>query len=839
MKLFFDIALHDKQFDIFINKSRFRVVVAGRRFGKCLDGDSRVQMADGTVKKIADVKAGDVVTSLNEDTYVLEPKKVQHMMSNGVKETITIRTSARKIRCTPNHPLLANNEWRDASDIKPGDLIGVAKTNSFGSKSQPREKIMFMAAWLAEGSKYVVTNQSPEVIEILRECAKYYGLSVVSDDGLNWRFTDQRGPGRWKDSKNAVREMLEKEGLWGKTSKTKFIPDWVYELPKTDLALFLNVMFATDGTICKRGKSHAIEIGLANEEMVFQIAELLSKFGIRGSVYKKAHKAKSSVSGENFVSWTFTTSDSKHVLAFVDQIGAIGKEAAVENARHTALSSRGNCNTYLPIKYESFIDHLKYQPKETTKFGGYNCCLSRDLPDELRLSLNSWRKQRTDRVSRYRYEQIRGSSDGFFDPIADGDVAWEEVISVEASERVETFDLTIEGNHNFVANGIITHNTILSKAEVLSFAGENPGSNVWYVAPTYRMAKQIMWRELIRSIPRAWIRASNSTTLDIELINGSVIGLRGADKPDSLRGVEVNFLVMDEMQDIKPEAWEAALRPTLAKTRGRVLFVGTPKAYNYLYKLYMLGQKEELKKYRVWESWQLPTITSPFIPLSEIESAKADMDPRTFRQEFLASFESISGRVYYNFDRKTHVGDYPFNPDLPIWVGQDFNVNPMTSVIMQKQPNGEVWVVDEIYQQNSNTSNVCSELERRYYRHTKTTVIYPDPAGGSRSTARGESDLDIFRERGFKRLKFRRQHPLVADRVNAVNKVLLGADGKIRLKIDKKCTHLIDSFEQTIFKEGSNDIDKRLNVEHITDALGYPIEIEFPRHKIEMIGISI
>lgn len=636
MKLYFDIALHQKQFEIFCDKSRFRVVVAGRRFGKCLDGDSRIQMADGTVKKIAVVKAGDMVMSLNEDTYALEPKMVQHMMSNGVKETITIKTSARKIRCTPNHPLLANNEWRDAGDIKPGDLIGVAKTNVFGDKSQPREKIMFMAAWLAEGNKYVVTNQSPKVIELLRECARYYGLTITSDDGLNWRFTDQRGSGRWKDSKNAVREMLESEGLWGKTSKTKFIPDWVYELPQSELALFLNVMFATDGSISKRGKIHAIEIGLANEDMVFQIAELLSKFGIRGSVYKKIHKAKSVVSGENFVSWAFTTSDSKHVMLFADLIGAIGKEDAVNAARATAASSRGNCNAYLPIRHEDFVRHLKYEPKETTKFGGYNCRLSRDLPDGLRVSLGSWRKQRTDRVSRYRYEQIRGSSDGFFDPIADGDVAWEEVISVEASERIETFDLTIEGHHNFIANGIITHNTILSKAEILSFAGENPGSNVWYVAPTYRMAKQIMWREMIKSIPKRWIKSSNSTTLDIELMNGSIIGLRGADKPDSLRGVEVNFLVMDEMQDIKPEAWDEALRPTLAKTRGRVLFVGTPKAYNYLYKLYMMGQREELKNFKIWKSWQLPTITSPFIPVSEIESAKADMDPRTFRQEFMA-----------------------------------------------------------------------------------------------------------------------------------------------------------------------------------------------------------
>lgn len=381
--------------------------------------------------------------------------------------------------------------------------------------------------------------------------------------------------------------------------------------------------------------------------------------------------------------------------------------------------------------------------------------------------------------------------------------------------------------------------TALSRAEILRAAGRNPGWNVWYVAPTYRMAKQIMWRELLLTIPRKWIVTANSTTLDITLINGSVIGLRGADKPDSLRGVEVNFLVMDEVQDIKPVAWEEALRPTLAKTRGRVIFTGTPKSFNFLYKLYRLGQREDMIKAGIYKSWQIKTIESPFIPEAEIEEARADMDPRSFLQEFEASFQSVSGRVYYNFDRDRHVKPCTFNPALPIWIGQDFNVSPMSSVIMQPQPNGEIWVVDEIYQQNSNTLAICNEIERRYWKYTRQIVIYPDPAGSARKSTRGETDLDIFRERGFKRIKYRKQHPAVIDRTNSVNKVLYDGSGRSRLFIDPKCRNLIDSLDQTIYKEGTNDIDKRLNVEHITDALGYCLEIEFPRHRTELIGISI
>ncbi|WP_051331776.1 LAGLIDADG family homing endonuclease [Methylocaldum szegediense] len=203
------------------------------------------------------------------------------------------------------------------------------------------------------------------------------------------------------------------------------------------------------------------------------------------------------------------------------------------------------------------------------------------------------------------------------------------------------------------------------------------------------------------------------------------------------------------------------------------------------------------------------------------------------------SFESSSGRVYYPFDRNVHVGDYPFNPDLPIWIGQDFNINPMSSVVLQPQRNGELWVVDEIVKYDSNVVEVSEEIERRYWRYHNRVTIYPDPAGGNKQHARGESSLDVFREKGFKRIKYRKKHPFVQDRVNAVNRQLRAADGTVRLRIDKSCRYLIQSLEQTLYKDdGSKEIDKEMGVEHSSDALGYPIEFEFPTRKVEVAGLS-
>jgi len=386
--------------------------------------------------------------------------------------------------------------------------------------------------------------------------------------------------------------------------------------------------------------------------------------------------------------------------------------------------------------------------------------------------------------------------------------------------------------------------TALSRVLIITRAKKRK-SKIWYVAPTYKMAKQIMWNDLLEAIPKRWIKKVNETRLEISLVNGTIIELKGADKGDSLRGVGVDFLVLDEFQDIDPETWTKVLRPTLADRRGDAIFIGTPKAYNYLYTLYKYGQRGETyvddkgrTRRNNWESWQFPTITSPFIPISEIEAARNDMDEKSFKQEFEASFETMSGRVYYPFDRNDHVGQYPFNPKLPIWVGMDFNIDPMSTVIFQPQKNGELWAVDEIVLFSSNTEEICEELEKRYWRHQVQIVVYPDPAGGQRQHARGETDLDILREKGFKRLKFRKKHPAVADRVNAVNRMLRAADGTIRLRVDERCTHFINALEQTIYKPGSRDVDKSGGTEHSADAGGYCIELEFPVRKVEIGGLS-
>lgn len=388
--------------------------------------------------------------------------------------------------------------------------------------------------------------------------------------------------------------------------------------------------------------------------------------------------------------------------------------------------------------------------------------------------------------------------------------------------------------------------TKLSSTEIMVASAEKSDQLIWYIAPTYQMARDLMWDGLKRVIPYQWIKKTNETRMSMEFINGSRIVLKGADKPDTLRGVGLNLVVLDEAQDMKEETWQEVIQPTLATTRGRAIFIGTPKSFNWLYDLYQLGQRpEHITDSRgkivenEWKSWQFPTSSSPFVPRSEIEARRRDMDPKSFAQEFEASFVNMSGRVYYAFDRTKHVGEYKFNPTLPIYIGMDFNIDPMSSIILQEQPDGEIWVVDEAILFGSNVQETADELSRRYYRYLNQISIYPDPAGNNRNHDRGETSLDILREAGFKNIYFKRKHPAVQDRVNSVNRLLFTANGEIRLRVDANCSGIINSLEQTTYKEGSREVDKAKGVEHAADALGYYVDFRHPMRQSNIIGISL
>ena len=351
---------------------------------------------------------------------------------------------------------------------------------------------------------------------------------------------------------------------------------------------------------------------------------------------------------------------------------------------------------------------------------------------------------------------------------------------------------------------------------------KDPDKTVWYIAPTYRQAKMITWKKLRKKlIDLKWAKKINETELSIELKNGSVIALKGADNYDSLRGIGLDYLVIDEFADVDPEAWYETLRPTLSDKQGGALFIGTPKGLNWAHDLFTASDEYPDE----WASFQFTTIEGGNVKAEEIEAARRTLDLRTFRQEYEATFETFSGRVFYAFDRKYNLKSWSDDPPAELHIGMDFNVDPMSAVVAARTRDG-LHVIDEIKIYGSSTDEMVQEIKTRF--PTSRIICYPDPAGAARKTsAGGRTDHTILRAAGFQ-VKAPHSHNPVRDGINAVNAKLRSSTGVTSLFFDPRCKYSIECLEKHTYKEGTSIPSKDEGWDHFNDALRYLVDYLFP-----------
>ena len=333
----------------------------------------------------------------------------------------------------------------------------------------------------------------------------------------------------------------------------------------------------------------------------------------------------------------------------------------------------------------------------------------------------------------------------------------------------------------------------------------------WIITPTYRQGKTTTWK-LLRAVFRNYDAQVNESELLVRLPNGAEIAIKGAEQENNLRGAGLDMVCMEEYSYIKPHVWEEIIYPMLTTTNGDALFIGTPNGYDHLYDAYLKGQGNDPE----WKSWQYTTLDGGFVPKEEIKKAKSMMDERAFKTEFLASFETTGNRAAYNFDRSIHVKKAEQLSSNIFW-SMDFNI--LGSVCLAcEYTDGTVHFFDEIRLPNSNTQMMANEMKKV----APYIPVYPDATGSARSTTSNRSDHQILRDNGF-RVISKKANPSVIDRLNALNRMLKDANGKVRMTIDPKCTNLIKDLEQT---QRTNDgrIDKRDEKRsHFLDACSYYI----------------
>jgi phage terminase large subunit-like protein len=280
---------------------------------------------------------------------------------------------------------------------------------------------------------------------------------------------------------------------------------------------------------------------------------------------------------------------------------------------------------------------------------------------------------------------------------------------------------TDESRFKVIAAGRRTGKSMLAAWRLIVSALEAKKGHVWYVAPTQQQARDIMWQQLLE-LGHPVIASSHINNMQVTLINGSMISLKGADRPETMRGIALKFVVLDEYADIKPTVFEQILRPALADLKGHCIFIGTPKGRNHFYDTYKMGQSKKPET-KDWKSWHFTSFDNPLLDEEEINVAKNTMSTFAFRQEFMASFEAPQSEIFKedwvvikDKDHEPEHGTYYMAVDLAGFENVSKQASnkkkylDQTSIAIVKVGDDNKWWVDKVDAGRWDIKEVCERI---------------------------------------------------------------------------------------------------------------------------------
>ena len=381
--------------------------------------------------------------------------------------------------------------------------------------------------------------------------------------------------------------------------------------------------------------------------------------------------------------------------------------------------------------------------------------------------------------------------------------------------------------------------SLLSRFIVLQWATDKPGI-YWIVSPTYRQGKQNHWNDLQKEVPPEWVAKKNEVDLSITLKNGSVIQLKGAENPDSLRGATIMGLVVDEIASIRnwDWLWSEVLSATILRHDAPVIFISTPKGFNAFYDLYQRGQSED----SIWKSWHFTSYDNTHLRKETIDEKKKELTEDTFYQEYMADFRKYTGLVYKEFQREIHVIE-PF--DIPdgwdVYRGFDFGSNnPTVCLFIAVDNDGNWFIVDEHYESTQTIDYHAGSINAKVLSK-RVTASYGDPSGAQFITEFSQRGIYITPatketstafntwvrykiEKVAEKLKIMPGHT-----VSSISSSDTWDGGMPSLFLFSTCTNTIREFETYRWKEKSvtqaqdlnePDVPEKAN-DHAMDALSY------------------
>ncbi|MBQ3350244.1 MAG: hypothetical protein IJG38_07580 [Thermoguttaceae bacterium] len=365
--------------------------------------------------------------------------------------------------------------------------------------------------------------------------------------------------------------------------------------------------------------------------------------------------------------------------------------------------------------------------------------------------------------------------------------------------------------------------------------------------PTQDQADQVAMDKLELLYPPGTIERVNMSKHYIDTIFNNRVYVKGMFNANRSEGVQYTGVILDEMSDMPPDILTSLL-PAMSHNCRFLFCIGVPKRSGIGSSMYRnICEEWDARMKAGNPSYARFHWTSVgIVPDDVIQRAKEILDDKSFREQYLASWETASGAVYYCYSRENVVEQTPIEPSLPLLIGCDFNVSPMSWVICQAKMNSigaatdTITVIDELRLYDTNTREALDCLWQKYGSHPGGFRFYGDAAGHQRNTAStsaAPSDYTIIAtdkrfydySQGGVDLNFPASNPPVFDRVTSVNAMLRSAAGKRRILVNKQCEFLIKDFERVSFKPGTKFIEKSdLELTHMSDALGYLVHAIAP-----------
>jgi replicative DNA helicase len=459
------------------------IIIAGRpSMGKCLTADAEILLSDGSVATIEDVyraRAGRLLTL--DDQWQFAPAEPSAFVDDGIKPVYEVTTRlGRQIRTTGSHPFLTIAGWQPIVRLRPGDHVAVPRRLPvFGAASLGEERVRLLAYLLSDsevdGPSLRFSRPDERLRADLRQAVESFGGLAVREElqpqGSTLVITaaeagpPRSGPfggalGRHGSIAPAVWEhedaapgtahplvtWLAALGTQRKWAGLRFIPPVVFTLRRPEMALFLNRLFAVDGSAGVQPDGQP-QIGFtsSSERLARQLQHLLLRFGIVASLRSRRIRHR----GTLRTAFQLDITDAPSIRSFLDDVGMLGHEDALARVAAALDPDREQAGRdVVPSGVWRRIEATRGEVSWRT------VAARMGLEDAADLEVG---RSALSRVRLLRLADALG--DRRLRALATSDVYWDEIVSIRPVGSSQVYDLTIPDTHNFVANDVCVHNT--------------------------------------------------------------------------------------------------------------------------------------------------------------------------------------------------------------------------------------------------------------------------------------------------------------------------------------------------------------------------------------------